>query len=58
MNHILDNWKTTAPGVVLLVLAALEVVGVKIPGVPSDPGTLIMQGLAGLGLIAAKDANK
>lgn len=58
MNEYLSNWKTTAPGVALLALAVLEFLGVRIPGVPNDPGVLIMQGLAGLGLVAAKDANK
>jgi len=57
LETYLTNWRTTAAGLTLIGLAILEIAGVKIAGLPSDPGALIVQGLAGLGLIVAKDAH-
>ena len=57
-TYLLKNWKTSAAGVAMLVLAALELAGVNVTGVTNmSPGALIMSGLAAFGLIAAKDAS-
>ncbi len=53
--NILLNWKTTAAGLALFVVAALKVSGVDVPGFAGDPGALIM---GGIGLLLAKDADR
>lgn len=58
MNAILANWKTTTAGVVLLLIAVLQMAGVDLPGISHvDLGQAISAALAGLGLIVAKDAH-
>ena len=57
-TYLIKNWKTSAAGVALLALAALEYAGVSVPGVTASPSTLIAEALAALGLIAAQDAGK
>ena len=52
MNAILTNWQTSLPGIALLVQAIYEMIVTKTIDVD-----LIMRGLAGLGLVAAKDWN-
>jgi len=55
MNNMLANWQTTSAGMVLIVLAALQLVGVTIPFVPHID--IVQAVIMGAGLIVAKDAN-
>ena len=56
-NYFVNNWRTTATGVVMLGLVGLHYVGINIPGlaIPSDPGAQIAMILSALGLMSAKD---
>jgi hypothetical protein len=55
---ILTNWKTSLGGVIILVIAVLQLAGVNIPLIPHiDFGTAFMGVLTGLGFLGAKDAN-
>ena len=56
-NYFVNNWRTTATGVAMLVLVGLHYVGINIPGlaIPSDPGSQIAMILSALGLVSAKD---
>lgn len=51
------NWRTSLAGVVMLAVGAASAAGVHVAGVDvtGDPLSLIV---TGIGLIAAKDANK
>jgi hypothetical protein len=52
MDALLTNWKTSATGAIVIVLGALELAGVHIPGFSFDPGAAFA---AGLGLLLAGD---
>ncbi len=55
MNSLLTNWKTSASGLIIILLGALGTfVGVKIPGFTMDFSAAL---LTGIGLIMAKDNN-
>ena len=55
MASIFANWKTSASGLILILLGlGGQFLGIHVPGFTGDPGTMIM---AGLGLIVAKDSN-
>jgi len=56
-NYFVNNWRTTASGVLLAVLVGLHYAGINVPGlvIPSDSGSQIAMILSALGLIAAKD---
>jgi hypothetical protein len=54
MNSLIDNWKTTLSGAVLILVGGLGAfLGVHIPGFSMDPGLAIT---TGIGLLVAKDA--
>jgi len=56
MNPILQNWKTSTGGAVLLAVGVLGAAfGITIPGFAIDPGPAIATGIA---LLMAKDAGK
>ncbi len=53
MQAYLMNWRTSAGGVVLIVIGLLHLVaGVDVPGFTMDPGAAIAAGVA---LVMAKD---
>ena len=52
------NWKTTALGAVLIVLAVLSFAGITIPYVSGDPNSAGLFLIAGLIAIFAKDFDK
>jgi hypothetical protein len=54
METILKSWKTTAAGAALILVAALKMAGVDIPGFETAPGALL---IGGIGLILGKDFN-
>ncbi len=55
MNALLTNWKTSAAGLIIVLLGALSTfVGIKIPGFTMDFSNAL---LVGIGLIMAKDNN-
>jgi hypothetical protein len=56
-NYFVNNWRTTASGVAMLVIVGLHYAGISIPGivVPNDPTSQIGMILGALGLMAAKD---
>ena len=57
----MKNWKTTATGIVAVAVAVLSAVKSVIDNDPAtvlDIGTTIAAITAGIGLIAAKDAEK
>jgi hypothetical protein len=58
-NYFVNNWRTTASGLALLVLVALHYAGINVPGlaIPSDPGSQLAMVLAALGLVSAKDGS-
>ena len=58
-NYFVNNWRTTASGVALLVLVGLHYAGINIPGlaIPNDPGSQIAMILSALGLVSAKDGS-
>jgi hypothetical protein len=53
MEALLNNWKTGAAGAIVILLGALELASVHIPGFSMDPGAAFA---AGLGLLLAGDA--
>ena len=58
MNSFLVNWKTTAGGVVTVVIGVLSLLGVKVVGsAPIDPQVAVTMITGGLALIFAKDAH-
>lgn len=58
-TYIIKNWKTSAAGIALLGLAGLKLAGVDVSAITSmSTGSLILTGLAGVGLLAAKDASQ
>lgn len=54
METILKSWKTSAAGLVLILMAVLKMAGVEIPGFDSAPGALL---IGGIGLLVGKDFN-
>ena len=58
-NYFVNNWRTTASGMALLVLVGLHYAGINVPGlaIPSDPGAQLAMVLSALGLVAAKDGS-
>lgn len=54
---LLTNWKTTAAGVLTILVAVAALLGIKVGSNPIDPATAIMMISAGWGLLFAKDAN-
>ena len=58
-NYFVNNWRTTASGVALLVIVGLHYAGINVPGlaIPSDPGAQLAMVLSALGLVAAKDGS-
>lgn len=56
-NYFVNNWRTTASGVALLVLVGLHYAGINVPGlaIPNDPSSQLAMILAALGLVSAKD---
>lgn len=55
MNFILNNWKTSLTGLIIIALgAASSFLGIKIPGFNLD---FLAALTAGIGLLIAKDGN-
>jgi hypothetical protein len=55
MNSIMMNWKTSLPGIVLVLIGLLEgATGIHIPGFSMDAGAALA---AGIGLLMSKDAS-
>jgi len=52
----MSNWKTTTAGIGAILVAVGTVVGAIAHGTPVDWSTAIAAIMAGIGLIAAKDA--
>ena len=57
MASILINWKTSLGGVGLILLGILGLVGVAIPGVPTDSSAAFGMIIAGITALFAKDNN-
>lgn len=55
-SNALKNWKTTLPGVIVIVLGGLHLMGIAVPGY-SDPGITADLSI-GAGLILAQDSTK
>ena len=58
-TYFVANWKTTASGLLLVLLVVLHYFGINVPGlaIPSDAGSQIAMILAAIGLVSAKDAS-
>jgi hypothetical protein len=54
----MNNWKTTCAGIGAILVAVGTVVGAIAHGTPVDWSTAIAAIMAGIGLIAARDAGK
>lgn len=55
MDSIMKNWKTSAGGLIIIILGALGTfIGIKVPGFSMDFGVALTTGLA---LLFAKDSN-
>jgi hypothetical protein len=55
MNFIVTNWKTSAAGLIVILLGALGTfAGIKVPGFDLE---FLAALTAGIGLILAKDGN-
>lgn len=57
MKNLLLNWRTTAAGVLLIVLAVLSMAGVAIPGFTMPAGGIGTAIVMGVGLILSGDAS-
>ena len=54
----MNNWKTTCAGIGAILVAVGTVIGALAHGTPVDWTSCIAAVMAGIGLIAAKDAPK
>lgn len=52
---MISSWKTTAAGILAIVIPALAAVQVTLTGGQPDWGAVIAAGIAGVGLIFASD---
>jgi hypothetical protein len=57
MKSLTTNWKTTAGGVLTMLLGVAALLGVKVGQNPIDPTAAFAMITTGFGLLFAKDGN-